>query len=373
MATIANIAIALTAKTTGMMKGLKSAGRAFARFRRRVGGAFQGLQGLGGIVAGALSVRSIIEANDKFTEMNNRIKSVTGTAREAAAIHDEIFAASQRVAGSTEDFTNTFAGIANVNDDLGFTNKEILRMTETFFKLGKVGGASSEALGRAAFQMTQSFAGGIVRAEEFNSILDASPEVIKAVASQMGISMGQLRQKVVGGTQSAEEFGRALLAASTNADAAFGQLQFTTSDRFTKIQNSWTELIGVISGKQGSNLFSDFLDKVVISLDFVSFAIKNTKEAFEDFKLTLQFMMDNVFPDWLNWIIDIVKRLSDLRFSDFTALNDLSRPGGPSSDRFMGTNNPLKDLEVEEKNSGALLEAVENLKLNVSTRVGFAP
>ena len=61
-------------------------------------------------------------------------------------------------------------------------------------------------------------AGGIVRAEEFNSIIENTPEIARAIAAGMGVSMGQLRQDMLAGKLTSDAVFKALLSqvGSTN-------------------------------------------------------------------------------------------------------------------------------------------------------------
>jgi tape measure domain-containing protein len=367
MATIANIAVALTATTTGIQKGLSRAGRMFGRFRGAVSNALGSLAPLAGIVASALSVRSIIQSVDAWTQLNNQIKTITGEGEEHERVLKNILKAARRARTGVAGFTDVFARIGNVNENIGFTNDELIRLTETALKLGAVGGKSQEEIQRALVQMSQSFATGIVRAEEFNSIQEATPIIIREVAREMGLTMGQLRQLMLGGGLAASTFGRALLAAGDDADRLHSALDQTIGESLTNIKTSWLELVGTISESSGEEgIFAGFLKDADQTLKFLTETFKNPKQALEDLKFFMQTFLDDMFPAWifkLGEIAELFFRLSPAGGVS-AALDKAAGEIGATQQRaaFIGPANPLRNLDLEEANSKQILE--ELIKFN---------
>jgi tape measure domain-containing protein len=364
MAVVANIAVALTAKTTGLLKGLKKAGSAVKRMRRQFSRAFDGLQGLGGVVASVLSVRNIAQTADAWTNINNRIRTVTGAGEEHVRIQKEIFKAARRSRSGVEDFTDVFARIGNVNDEMGFTNDQIVRLTETAVKLGKIGGKSQEEVNRSLVQMSQAFATGIVRAEEFNSIQEGTPLIIREAARQMGLSMGELRMMMLDGNLAAKDFGFALLAASEEVDRLFAGIDLTIEDRITLIKNAWLELVGAMSESSDSNFIGGFLADVETSLRFLTEVIKAPLAALNDFKLTMSFIVDHLLPDWAKTILKWLDKFLEFVVTAFEVPDIVDR--NVQAARFVGPQNPLAGQgELQEENSQAILEELKRLHVTM--------
>ena len=59
-------------------------------------------------------------------------------------------------------------------------------------------------MANALRQFGQSISSGVVRAEEFNSILEQMPELARQIAAGMGVSIGELRQLMLDGKLTAE-------------------------------------------------------------------------------------------------------------------------------------------------------------------------
>ncbi|WP_241723889.1 tape measure protein, partial [Cronobacter sakazakii] len=67
-------------------------------------------------------------------------------------------------------------------------------------------------------------AGGIVRAEEFNSILEQMPELARQIAAGLGISIGQLRQRMLEGKLTAQDALNAIQKQSESVNAEFDKM-----------------------------------------------------------------------------------------------------------------------------------------------------
>ncbi|HHY2982875.1 TPA: tape measure protein, partial [Enterobacter hormaechei subsp. steigerwaltii] len=104
------------------------------------------------------------------------------------------------------------------------TNSQILALTSTLQKIGTIGGSSSEEMANALRQFGQSIAGGTVRAEEFNSILEQMPELARQIASGLGISIGDLRKRMLEGKLTAEDALNAIQKQSQSVNEEFDKM-----------------------------------------------------------------------------------------------------------------------------------------------------
>ena len=75
-----------------------------------------------------------------------------------------------------------FQQLARSAGEVGASNTQVLTLTQTLQQLGAIGGSSAEQMSNAMLQFGQSMAGGVVRAEEFNSIVENTPEIAVRLA-----------------------------------------------------------------------------------------------------------------------------------------------------------------------------------------------
>ena len=145
-------------------------------------------------LVGALAVGKLIEMADSFAMMTARISRFTESATATGAVMQQLTNYANASGQALGEVVSVFASISSSANDLGKSQSSILRFTQLVNEIGYAGGSSADAIKLSMRQMSQSFAGGVVRAEEFNSMIENTPEIVRAAANGMGISMGEIRQ-----------------------------------------------------------------------------------------------------------------------------------------------------------------------------------
>ena len=79
-------------------------------------------------------------------------------------------------------------------------------------------------MANALRQFGQSISGGIVRAEEFNSILEQMPELARQIAAGLGISIGDLRKRMLEGKLTAQDALNAIQRQSQSVNEEFDKM-----------------------------------------------------------------------------------------------------------------------------------------------------
>lgn len=108
--------------------------------------------------------------------------------------------------------------------ETGATNSQILMLTSTLQKIGTIGGSSTEEMANALRQFGQSISGGIVRADEFNSILEQMPELARQIAAGLGIPFGDLRKRILEGKLTAQDALNAIQRQSQSVNEEFDKM-----------------------------------------------------------------------------------------------------------------------------------------------------
>ncbi|UWC45706.1 tape measure protein [Klebsiella aerogenes] len=185
-------------------------------------------------VASAISVALIIDYGkafltvaDNVTQLQARISRLTTDTAEAKATFSTLAMIASNTGASLQDTQSLWEKLTSSLKATGATNSQILFLTDTLQKIGRVGGSSAEEMAGALRQFGQSIDGGIVRAEEFNSIVESMPELARQIAAGMGISMGELRQEMLAGKVTAETALNAIAKQSGVVNQEFNKLPRT--------------------------------------------------------------------------------------------------------------------------------------------------
>jgi tape measure domain-containing protein len=173
------------------------------------------------------TVKYIADTADKMRLLEAR----TINASKGIALGTQNFEALKKVAISTgtslEGIVTVFQRISNTKNSIGATNAEMLVLTDTVSKLGVLSGASGEAIKNSLVQFSQAMAGGIVRAEEFNSIVENTPEIAIKIAEGLGVSMGKLRLMVIEGKLLSKDVFDVLIKQADDVNKEFDKMPMT--------------------------------------------------------------------------------------------------------------------------------------------------
>lgn len=198
---------------------------------------------IGGQLLGGLA-GDLAKTADAYSNLQARIKLVTG---EGAAF-DAAFQGVQRVALSTntslEATGQLFTRVAEAGKLIGVSAQQALGITETINQAVQLSGSSAEASNAAVTQLIQGLQSGVLRGEEFNSVMEQAPRLSKALADALGVTTGQLREQAQAGSLTADVVIKALQTQSSTLKAEFATLPPTVGRALENLQTSWSLYIG---------------------------------------------------------------------------------------------------------------------------------
>ncbi|MEG0868184.1 MAG: tape measure protein [Hafnia sp.] len=241
----------------------------------KAAGKFDQLQTSINKVAGAIAASIVVDwgkafliAADNMSQLNARIERLTGSAAAASQTMQNLMRISSATGGSLQDTAKLWETLSTALRDTGATNGQIIQLTETLQKIGRIGGSSSEEMANALRQFGQSISSGTVRAEEFNSILEQMPELARQIAAGMGISIGELRQLMLDGKLTAEDALNAIQKQTGSVNAEFEKLPRTLSQANTALTNSFLSMIDSVNQATGaSSGLVAIIDSMTAALD----------------------------------------------------------------------------------------------------------
>ena len=198
---------------------------------------------LTGLFAGlgtAQLVQGFLDLSNASTTIDNRLKLVTSSSEELEVSFDRIREISSRTRSPLEENVALFQKVAQAQDELGASNEQLYQFVEAVgTSLAIQGGAANTARG-ALIQLSQAIGGTVVRAEEFNSILEGALPLAQAAArgiEEAGGSVARLRTIVLDGRLTSKEFFDAIISQQEELAAMFEKTNPTISQSFTVLRN----------------------------------------------------------------------------------------------------------------------------------------
>lgn len=172
-------------------------------------GRFEGALNKVGVAIGAAftleTAKRLIAIGDEMNTLQARVARLSPSIDAARETMKSLSVIASQTGSSLSDTERLWESMTSALKETGATNSQILALTSTLQKIGTIGGSSAEEMSNALRQFGQSIAGGTVRAEEFNSILEQMPELARQIASGLGISIGELRKRMLEGKLSATD------------------------------------------------------------------------------------------------------------------------------------------------------------------------
>ncbi len=194
-------------------------------------------------------VTAFTAASDTLLRMEGQLKLVTSSTAELERVQEELYAVAQRSGSALESTVTLYARMAQASSELEVSQADMLAVTETINQAFQVSGATAEGARNATIQFTQALAGGTVRAEEFNSIVENSPALVRALARGVdaaGGSVGRLRQLVIEGRLSAQEALQAIRDQGGAIADEFALLPETVERASVRARNALTTFLAEV-------------------------------------------------------------------------------------------------------------------------------
>ncbi|EKS6316109.1 tape measure protein [Enterobacter hormaechei] len=252
-------------------KSLDSIGNSATNAAKKMDELQTNINRVAGAIAASLVVdwgKAFLVAADNMSQLNARIERLTGSAATASQTMQNLMRISSATGGSLQDTAKLWETLSTALRDTGATNGQVIQLTETLQKIGRIGGSSSEEMANALRQFGQSISSGTVRAEEFNSILEQMPELARQIAAGMGVSIGELRQLMLDGKLTAEDALNAIQKQTGSVNAEFEKLPRTLSQANTALTNSFLSMIDSVNQATGaSNGLVAVIDSMTAALD----------------------------------------------------------------------------------------------------------
>jgi len=212
--------------------------------------------------------KELLQTADNFNALTIRIKTATKETADFHQVYQSLYDITQTTGSNFGANVSLFQGLARSRKELGATNTEILKLTKTFNQLGTISGASTESMKNGLLQFNQAMAGGIMRAEEYNSIIENIPEVANRIAKGFNVTKGQLRQLMLDGKLLSKDIFKVLLSQAQEIDTQFKETPKTMARGWNELTTSFSKFLSGLDKAVGftttlANLFSKiagFLD-----------------------------------------------------------------------------------------------------------------
>ncbi|GHA35012.1 phage tape measure protein [Devosia pacifica] len=215
-------------------------------------------------VTSAVSMRAAQQLIDTSTRIGNSLWVAGLAGEDLEKVYRSLFESAQRNAAPLESLAQLYSRVSLVQGELGASTEDMLKFTDNVAVALRVAGTDAQSASGALLQLSQAMGSGVVRAEEFNSILEGALPIAQAVAAgldEAGGSVSKLRTLVVDGKVSSAAFFDAFEAGSVTLQHKVAAAEMSVSSSFVRLQNVLIDAAGRFNETSSAGQrFASFLD-----------------------------------------------------------------------------------------------------------------
>ncbi|MFV0891279.1 tape measure protein [Pseudomonas kurunegalensis] len=200
--------------------------------------------------------REVLRMTDAFKNMQGSLALVSISTANASESFQKLLAMANNTGSSLESTVSLYTRLANATRGAGYTQEQMLNVTDALNKAFVISGATMQEASNAAIQLSQGLASGTLRGEELNSVMEQGPRITRALADYLGVTNGEIRKLAAEGKITGDVVTNALLKSLTSLNAELAKMPRTFEQASQALKNNFLAAIGQIN-----------VDPVVSSVD----------------------------------------------------------------------------------------------------------
>lgn len=256
---------------------------------------FNALTGALAALGIGVTASEIAQTADAYKNLSGRISIAIGEHGNLEKAMDDVKNVAIATNSNLEATGELYARLTKIGQEMKWPQEQALALTETINKAIQVGGGSAASNEAAITQLNQALGSGVLRGDEFNSMMEQSPRLAQALADGLGVTTGKLRELAGEGKLTTEVVTQALLSQSEKITAEFDKFPATIGASIENLKTAWTVYIGEADAATGAStkvanaikFVAENLDTIVSTLTlagqaFVAYKALNIGMAFLD-------------------------------------------------------------------------------------------
>lgn len=188
--------------------------------------------------------KETVAAADKLSDLKSRLGLVSKSTEDATSAWGALGRLAQSTRGDLESTVTLYTRMARALKETGATQDQVIRLTRTINESFKISGATSAEAASGTIQFAQALTSGTLRGDEFNSMMDAAPRLMEALAAGLGVSTSKLRGMAEAGELTTARITAALQTQAAVLDGEFARLPTTVEGATQQLKNSWLLFTG---------------------------------------------------------------------------------------------------------------------------------
>lgn len=242
------------------------------------------------------TVSNVLGLSDQMISTTARLDMMNDGLQTTQELQDMIFLSAERSRGAYQATADAVSKLGLMAGNAFSSSEEIIAFMEQVNKQFVIAGTEASGIDAAMLQLTQAMGSGVLRGEEYNSILEQAPNIIQnisryieengdvlaAVAGAMDMEAADLAGNVQGhlkdiageGIISAEMVKAAMFYAAEETNAKFESMPMTFGQIWTSFENhalmAFQPVLERLNEIANSEGFQTFVNNAITGLSIVA-------------------------------------------------------------------------------------------------------
>lgn len=225
-------------------------------------------------VSGALVIQKVIQYGDAWAGVQNKLRQVTTSTEDLAQTTEDLFKIAQSSRSSLEATTGLYFRLSQAAETLGINSKQALEITESLANSLTATGLTAAETASVLLQTSQAFNKGKLNGDEFRTLAEAMPSILRLVTKELGIGRNELNKYAEAGKITGQVLANSLINNLEESRKTLAASSITYSQATQKVENSTIRALGAFENLNGFfarlsgniDTFSGILDGVSIAL-----------------------------------------------------------------------------------------------------------
>jgi tape measure domain-containing protein len=199
---------------------------------------------LAAAIASALAVAQLKDYSDAWIQIQNQLGRTSQSTTDLANTTATLLDVANQTRQGLQSTVDLYGTLRMSTEKLGYSQAEAVSMTKTINQLLLVGGKTAAQTAGAMYQLSQGLQAGALRGDEFNSVAEGAPDIMRALQKELGLTQGELREFAATGGITSEILAKAITSYAEFADQAAKNTKATFEQNAAVAKNNAIAWVG---------------------------------------------------------------------------------------------------------------------------------
>ena len=233
--------------------------------------AFSGMKLLGGALAGGALLHygnEMRKLADEYTNLDSRIKLVSESEQEFAAVKESLYVMSQQTGTAFRSNADAYAKLAASVRAVGGDSKETLTIVDMVNKSLALNGSTTADAASFQLQFAQALGSGVLQGDELRAMLESNGLFARELAKALGTNIAGLREMGSQGELTTDVLRKAFPKMRESIESAYSGMEMTTDRAFEKIRNAFEKIVDESNkASNGTGTIASEISKLAETID----------------------------------------------------------------------------------------------------------